>query len=112
MAKDQDYEATVVKGTKLLRLVQASDTKATLQSKFKDEKELERNGYTRHEDGTFEIACIRDVLRELGANDKMEEDGGDNVRTYHIHDHDCIIDGVVYPVCSHPFFPGLTKSQF
>jgi hypothetical protein len=105
MAKDQDYEAAVVKGTKLLRLIQASDTKATLQSKFKDEKELAKNGYTKHEDGTFEIACIRDVLRDLGVNDdKMEKDGGDNIRTYRIHDRDSVIDGVVYPVCSHPFF--------
>jgi hypothetical protein len=108
MAKDQDYEAAVVKGTKLLRQIQASNTKATLQSKFKDEKELEMNGYTKHEDGTFEIACIPDVLRELGASDKMEEDGADNVRTYHLHDHDSVIDGVVYPVSLHPF---LSKSN-
>jgi hypothetical protein len=98
MARDQDFEATVAKCTKLLRQFQASDAKATLQTEFKDVRELDWNGYEKHEGGAFEIECTEDAIRELGVDDKMEEDGEDSIRTYHIHDYDSLINGVVYHV--------------
>jgi hypothetical protein len=98
MAKDQDYEAAVAKGTKLLQLMLASDPKGSLQSAFKDVEQMVENGYNEGEEDTFEISCISAPLLELGASDKMIKDGGQNIRTCRTHDEDRVINGVSYDV--------------
>ena len=98
MAKDQDYEATVAKGTKLPQMMLASDPKGNLQSTFQDVEQIVKNGYNEGEEDTFEISCISTPLLLLGASDKMIEDGGQNMRTYRTHDEDCGINGVFFPV--------------
>ncbi|CAN9217666.1 unnamed protein product [Alternaria sp. RS040] len=83
MAKDQDYEAAVEKGTKLLQML-IKKTKKSTESAFKHTKELAQHGYYLETNQTsFEIEYTAKALRDLNVNHKMMYDGGENVRTHH-----------------------------
>ncbi|CAN9220242.1 unnamed protein product [Alternaria alternata] len=85
MARDQDYEAAVEKGTKLLQML-TKKTKTSIESTFKHTKELAQHGYHLQTNQTgFEIECTAKALRDLNVNHKMIYDGGENVRTHHQH---------------------------
>ncbi|CAN9222284.1 unnamed protein product [Alternaria alternata] len=85
MARDQDYEAAVEKGTKLLQML-TKKTKTSIESAFKHTKELAQHGYHLQTNQTgFEIECTAKALRDLNVNHKMIYDGGENVRTHHQH---------------------------
>ena len=65
MAKDQDYEAAVEKGTKLLQML-TKKTKTSIESAFKHTKELAQHGYYLETNQTsFEIECTAKALRDL-----------------------------------------------
>ncbi|RYN55588.1 hypothetical protein AA0114_g3153 [Alternaria tenuissima] len=83
MAKDQDYEAAVEKGTKLLQML-TKKTKTSIESAFKHTKELAQHGYYLETNQTsFEIECTARALRDLNVNHKMIYDGGENtIRGY------------------------------
>lgn len=85
---DQDYEAAVVKGTRLLQILATKD-KTQLQSAYEDVKELAQHGYLlKPQDKSFEIDCIANALCDLGVSDKMVYEGGENIKTHHVHDRD------------------------
>ena len=85
MAKDQDYEAAVEKGTKLLQML-TKKTKTSIESALKHTRELAQHGYYLETNQTsFEIECTARALRDLNVNHKMIYDGGENVRTHHQH---------------------------
>lgn len=85
MAKDQDYEAAVEKGTELLQML-TKKTKTSIESAFKHTKELAQHGYYLETNQTsFEIECTAKALRDLNVNHKMIYDGGENVRIHHQH---------------------------
>ncbi|CAI9628589.1 unnamed protein product [Alternaria burnsii] len=83
MAKDQDYEAAVEKGTKLLQML-IKKTKKSTESAFKHTKELAQHGYYLETNQTsFEIEYTAKALRDLNVNHKMMYDGGENtIRGY------------------------------
>ncbi|KAI4682345.1 uncharacterized protein J4E88_005235 [Alternaria novae-zelandiae] len=85
---NQDYEAAVVKGTRLLQILAAKD-KTQVQSAYEEVQELAQHGHLlKPQDKFFEINCIADALCDLGVSDKMVYDGGENNRTHHVHDRD------------------------
>jgi hypothetical protein len=85
MARDQDYEAAVEKGTKLLQM-STKKTKTSIESAFKHSKESAQHGYHLETNQTsFEIEYIAKALGGLNIDHKMIYDGGKNVRTHHQH---------------------------
>jgi hypothetical protein len=85
MAKDQEYEAAVEKGTRLLQML-TEKSKTFVESAFKNKEELGQYGYHLEPKQTdFEIECVAKALRDLNINDKMTYDGGENVRIHHVH---------------------------
>jgi len=113
MADDQDYERAVEKGTRLLQLMLANDTKAgqlldppqqSVQSAFTSVEDLAAHGYTGQR-GTSCVLSGREVIRRLstalqalGVDADMARDGGKNFVVEHKHSEDRILDGVEYPV--------------
>jgi hypothetical protein len=93
MTRDQDYDAAVDKGTRLLRILAEKD-KTQVESAHKDVENLAQHGYhLRPRENCFEIDSIAEALRDLGVDDKMVYDRGENVRTHHTHARDGAVEG-------------------
>lgn len=98
MTKDLDFEAAVEKGQTVLRMLASEDqpkdgdvaaSDLEEQSIFVDPQDLQRHGYVRRRPSRkFPIQNLREVLRDIGADEKMAEDGGKYVAIEHIHEED------------------------
>ncbi|KAF2125415.1 hypothetical protein P153DRAFT_300080 [Dothidotthia symphoricarpi CBS 119687] len=117
MTKDLEFEAAVEKGQAMLRMLDSDGqieeqcvvtSGGQDQSIFDKPEDLPRHGYVRRMPSRkFPIRKLREILRDLGANDQMEEDGGEFVAIEHIHEEDCVFDGeeatgaYLSQVCNH-----------
>lgn len=113
MAKDQDYERAVEKGTELLQLMLADDAKAgqlldppqrSIQSEFTSVQHLAVFEYT----GQRTTSCVLsggEVLRRLsiallalGIDPRMTCEGGASFLVEHKHSEERVADGNECPV--------------
>ena len=98
MTKDQDYEAAVEKGIKLLQML-TRKTRTSHQSAFNHPEELAQHDYLSNPQQTdFEIESVAAALRDLNVDDSMVYDGGENVRIHHTHESVSIIEREEYSV--------------
>lgn len=105
---DSDFAETVAKGARLLALLSRRDTRADTpvdddntsqaQSIFTAYTDLADHGYIEEPTPEpFTLEPLRECLRGLGVDDKMEDVGGKNVAVYHVHSEERVIDGERYP---------------
>ncbi|KAJ4377931.1 hypothetical protein N0V83_000761 [Neocucurbitaria cava] len=126
MTKDEEYEAAIEKGSRLLRMMLVGDheagqlldpPQASAQSRFNTVANLQAYGYEEQQDiGFFRGKSIRKALQALGVDDQIAGvddqaacEGGKNIVILHIHTETKTIGGQEYAatharfsqVCNH-----------
>lgn len=109
MAKDEEYESAVKKGSQLLDMVLSGNSTSTQepspkapQTKFTAVSDLSKYGYTNDltssKSGRSVVRHLASAFHALNINAEMVVDGGNNTMVEHEHLESRTIDGVFYPV--------------
>lgn len=108
MTKDEEYEAAIEKGGRLLQMMLVRDREAgqllnppqaSAQSRFNTVADLQAYGYEEQQELEFvRRKSIRKALQALGVDDQMACEGGKNIVIQHKHTETKIIEGKEYDV--------------
>lgn len=111
MAKDEEYEAAIDKGSQLLEMLLSTSSKSkqsqalppkAIKTKLTTVEDLSKYGYmddlTSTKSGRRILKRFEPALQALNINTEMAVDGGNSILIEHQHLEDCTIDEVLYPV--------------
>ena len=90
------FNQGVAKGAHLLNLLTAHEVEQSIFTTYSD---LGNYGYIeRPQYGRFAFEPLRACLQGLSVDDRVSDNGGRNVRIYHEHSQDALVDQIAYPV--------------